>query len=309
MARQDDDGSDADEDEGWTDPSSPNQAASPSAHTGSNFPVGRGGSKALESVRSQLPPLDEGERLAKNYWCFVSFMFEPLEASQRRTERSRADECPAAGNRLLGGLLSASVHSRRRPWQQARLRLHYPRSWKPFRQERTLELQRDRQSLLPPLPDCSLRLPLPVSPRFLQRALLELTIGLASSNNTLAAAQTLQITSNFLFNRHDLQDSGETYFPLLGMAMRMIVTMGLHRDPSKWGMTGEEADRRRLLFHELLTLDRFQSLVTGRPYMLSPEHFDTEMATNACPYQTWKWKIGLYIVRRSLARRTLGMLG
>ena len=70
-------------------------------------------------------------------------------------------------------------------------------------------------------------------------------------------------SSNFLFNRHDLQDSGETYFPLLGMAMRMIVTMGLHRDASKWGMTGEEADRRRLLFHELLTLDRFQSLVTG----------------------------------------------
>lgn len=156
------------------------------------------------------------------------------------------------------------------------------------------------------------------------------------SNNTMAGAQTLQLMANFLFNTHNLQEGGETFFPILGarfsfnfgfgqlgltrvlvagMAMRMLVTMGLHRDGTKWGLTGPELDRRRLVFYELsvpsllqgknielialrysMSLERMQAFISGRPYIMNPNHFDTQMPSNAAPYQIWKWKLGIFLV-------------
>lgn len=71
--------------------------------------------------------------------------------------------------------------------------------------------------------------------------------------------------------------------------------MGLHRDGSKWGLPDEEVDRRRWVFFELVTLDRMQAFISGRPYMISPQHCDTQMPTDAEPYHTEKWKLGNFI--------------
>ena len=87
-------------------------------------------------------------------------------------------------------------------------------------------------------------------------------------------------------NQHKPQEFGETFFNLLGIAVKQVVTMGLHRDPSSWGLEEEEANRRRLIFWEvfsvslihcqcqseggtdlafLIQLDRLQALLSGRP--------------------------------------------
>ena len=36
--------------------------------------------------------------------------------------------------------------------------------------------------------------------------------------------------------------------------MKQVVTMGLHRDPSSWGLEEEEANRRRLIFWEVFSV-------------------------------------------------------
>lgn len=90
------------------------------------------------------------------------------------------------------------------------------------------------------------------------------------SSATIASAQTLQISGNFLFNQtHRLKENGEQFYPLLGIGIRQLFSMGLHRDPSNWGITGVELERRRLLFYELMTLDRLQAFISGRPCKLT----------------------------------------
>jgi len=36
--------------------------------------------------------------------------------------------------------------------------------------------------------------------------------------------------------------------------VKQVVTMGLHRDPSSWGLEEEEANRRRLIFWEVFSV-------------------------------------------------------
>lgn len=42
----------------------------------------------------------------------------------------------------------------------------------------------------------------------------------------------------------------------MGIAVKQVFTMGLHRDPSSWGLEEEEANRRRLIFWEVFSVSR-----------------------------------------------------
>ncbi|MBW0507683.1 hypothetical protein O181_047398 [Austropuccinia psidii MF-1] len=93
------------------------------------------------------------------------------------------------------------------------------------------------------------------------------------SNPTLAAVQAIHVMGLYLLNSRP--DATEMYWPVLGTAMRLCQSMGLHRDGSNWGLELTELDVRRRTFHELLSLDRMQSLLLGRPYAISDKHHDT----------------------------------
>lgn len=55
------------------------------------------------------------------------------------------------------------------------------------------------------------------------------------SSATIASAQALQISGEFMFNStHRVEENGEKFFPLLGIAIRQLVAMGLHRDGACW---------------------------------------------------------------------------
>ncbi|GAA5825441.1 hypothetical protein JCM11251_006984 [Rhodosporidiobolus azoricus] len=93
----------------------------------------------------------------------------------------------------------------------------------------------------------------------------------------IAVIQALHLTGNVLLTRPKWRESGENFFPLFGIAVRGAQTMGLHRDPSAWGLDEAEVHRRRLAFWELLSLDRLQAFLSGRPYAIHAAHFDTQM--------------------------------
>lgn len=133
--------------------------------------------------------------------------------------------------------------------------------------------------------------------QYFQLTLATLSASRYLSHNTLCGVQTLQLCANYLLNTHDLQEGGETLWPLLGQGIKQLVSMGLHRDGSKWGLEETELRRRRTVFYEFITLERMQSFVSGRPYMMAPNHFDTEMPPDAEPYNIGKWTLGNFIVR------------
>ncbi|PLW13125.1 hypothetical protein PCANC_16228 [Puccinia coronata f. sp. avenae] len=123
-------------------------------------------------------------------------------------------------------------------------------------------------------------------------------------NPSLAIVQTIHMMGTYIMNSR--ADGAETFWPVLGTAMRLCQSMGLHRDGSNWGLHSSELESRRRTFHEILSLDRSQSLVLGRPYAISDKHFDTSTPrdiehprsheTNV-DFHIAKWRFSSYIGR------------
>ncbi|TIA79246.1 hypothetical protein E3P89_03431 [Wallemia ichthyophaga] len=92
---------------------------------------------------------------------------------------------------------------------------------------------------------------------------------------SLATAQTLHLMGSYLLNRNRLSGA-DSYWPLLGVQMRIIQAMGLHRDGARWGFDQRQLNERRRTFWESHTIDVFQSICFGRPYSTHARHIDCE---------------------------------
>ncbi|GAA5999855.1 hypothetical protein JCM10207_005938 [Rhodosporidiobolus poonsookiae] len=213
----------------------------------------------LERLRAFLPPEDEARRLSRNYWRYLSFQFTPVEEDVYWTDYfpSAFAPSPPSGPSLACVFIVLALGTLFDPLQPATPNQHAHHFF------------------------------------LLSQAVLSASRFL--SNSTLPAIQTLQLSANFLLNSHDFQEGGETLWPLLGVGMKMLAAQGLHRDGESFGLSGAELNRRRRVFYELITLERFQAFISGRPYTFSNAHFDTRMPEDADAYQTAKWKIGLLI--------------
>ncbi|KAK4700144.1 hypothetical protein P7C70_g6107, partial [Phenoliferia sp. Uapishka_3] len=217
-------------------------------------------SHEIEALRAMLPRREEGHRLADNYFETCIFASEPIQESQFFDEYLPHAYTPydEQGSQLACVFLVLAVgllFDRKAP--------------------ATFNSQAHHYFLL-------------------SQACLAASRFLSSA--TIASAQALHLSGEYLFNStHRVEENGEKYFPLLGIAIRQLVAMGLHRDGTLWGLSGVELDRRRLLFYELMSLDRHQAFMSGRPYMIQQAHFDTKMPANASEYQIWKWKLGIFL--------------
>ncbi|EFP91946.2 uncharacterized protein PGTG_18397 [Puccinia graminis f. sp. tritici CRL 75-36-700-3] len=123
---------------------------------------------------------------------------------------------------------------------------------------------------------------------------------------SLAIVQAIHAMGTYVMNSR--ADGAETFWPVLGTAMRLCQSMGLHRDGSNWGLQSSELESRRRTFHEILSMDRLQSLVLGRPYAISDKHFDTsiprfdlnqptESHEPNVDFHVAKWRFSSYIGR------------
>jgi hypothetical protein len=70
---------------------------------------------------------------------------------------------------------------------------------------------------------------------------------------------------------------GEVTWALRGELISTAMSMGLHRDPSQWAMLPEIAERRRWLWWHVLSFERWQAFLLGRPLSVANHHFDTEL--------------------------------
>ncbi|GAA5897932.1 hypothetical protein JCM8208_003195 [Rhodotorula glutinis] len=213
----------------------------------------------LERLRGYLPGEVEGRRLAENYWKYLSFQFTPLEEQVFYEDYLVAAYTPhdPHGAKLAAVFIILSLGSVFDP-------------------------------SAPATPNANAH-------QYFVLAHNTLAASRFLANSTLAGVQTLQLSANFLLNSHDFHQGAETFWPILGMASRMLVTQGLHRDGSSFGLTGVELNRRRRVFYELITLERMQAFISGRPYTFQAAHFDTKMPDNADGYQRQKWRIGTLI--------------
>ncbi|KAH7914632.1 fungal-specific transcription factor domain-containing protein [Hygrophoropsis aurantiaca] len=110
---------------------------------------------------------------------------------------------------------------------------------------------------------------------------------------TIHAVQTLFLMTFYYFmsDRHG-SNSGARW-AIMGMAIKVAQSIGLHRDSGRWGVDSKETLRRRELFWELYTYDSWQCLTFGRPPSFYLAHVDCKLpyATDApdeFAFHSWK---------------------
>ncbi|KAH8825489.1 fungal-specific transcription factor domain-containing protein [Flagelloscypha sp. PMI_526] len=64
---------------------------------------------------------------------------------------------------------------------------------------------------------------------------------------------------------------------ILSLACKISQGLGLHRDPSHWNLDKITVDRRRWLYWELVSMEIFHCLGSGRPLSNRPSFVDTEL--------------------------------
>ncbi|KAJ7672858.1 fungal-specific transcription factor domain-containing protein [Mycena rosella] len=62
-----------------------------------------------------------------------------------------------------------------------------------------------------------------------------------------------------------------------GEIVTIGTAMGLHRDPGKWKMHRDVAERRRWAWWHIVLLERWQAFMFGRPITIASHHFDTQL--------------------------------
>ncbi|KAF8630741.1 hypothetical protein AX17_005336 [Amanita inopinata Kibby_2008] len=110
---------------------------------------------------------------------------------------------------------------------------------------------------------------------------------------TVAAVQALFLMAFYLFlsDRHGTRTGAR--WTIMGIAVKVGQSIGLHRDSGRWKIDPAETQRRRELFWELFTYDSWQCLTFGRPPSFALPHVDCKMPygndfTDEQTFHAWK---------------------
>jgi len=95
----------------------------------------------------------------------------------------------------------------------------------------------------------------------------------------------------FLADRHGTVSGAR--WAIMGIAVKLGQSIGLHRDCGRWKVDHAEAQRRRELFWELFTYDSWQCLTFGRPPAFALPHVDCKMpftndTSDEQAFHSWK---------------------
>ncbi|KAG2159053.1 fungal-specific transcription factor domain-containing protein [Suillus bovinus] len=91
---------------------------------------------------------------------------------------------------------------------------------------------------------------------------------------------TLELVECLLIRSHYLNLSktdSEEIWAIRAELVSMGLAMGLHRDPSRWRMNKELAERKRWAWWHIILLERWQAFMFGRPLAVASHHFDTQL--------------------------------
>lgn len=119
---------------------------------------------------------------------------------------------------------------------------------------------------------------------------------------SLDLLQTLFYMIWYLLIFSDKSQAVAQAWSIMGLAVKLTQSLGLHRDSNKGKVIPEESQRRRMLFWELLSLDARLALSLGRPPSICLEHVDCrrpsystpEMRTVGGSQSYHEWKHGFF---------------
>ncbi|KAF8633249.1 hypothetical protein AX15_001442 [Amanita polypyramis BW_CC] len=94
---------------------------------------------------------------------------------------------------------------------------------------------------------------------------------------TLMAVQALFLMTFYLFLADRNSTNNSARWTIMGIAVKIAQSIGLHRDSGRWKVDAVETQRRRELFWELFTYDSWQCLTFGRPPSFALPHVDCKM--------------------------------
>ncbi|RDB15834.1 putative transcriptional regulatory protein C1F7.11c [Hypsizygus marmoreus] len=94
---------------------------------------------------------------------------------------------------------------------------------------------------------------------------------------TINAVQALYLMTFYLFlaDRHGTVSGAR--WAIMGIAVKVGQSIGLHRDSGRWKIDAVETQQRRELFWELFTYDSWQCLTFGRPPSFALPHVDCKL--------------------------------
>ncbi|KAG6897388.1 hypothetical protein C0992_002051 [Termitomyces sp. T32_za158] len=110
---------------------------------------------------------------------------------------------------------------------------------------------------------------------------------------TIQAVQALFLMSFYMFLADRHGNSSGARWAIMGVAIKLGQSIGLHRDSGRWKVESLETQHRRELFWELFTYDSWQCLTFGRPPSFSLAHVDSKLPFIDNPsddksYYAWK---------------------
>ncbi|KAG6866009.1 hypothetical protein C0991_009681 [Blastosporella zonata] len=85
-----------------------------------------------------------------------------------------------------------------------------------------------------------------------------------------------------LFQTLSKNDTEEIWH-IRGELVTIAMAMGLHRDPGKWRMHRDVAERRRWAWWHIVLMERWQAFLFGRPLTIASHHFDTQLPSYCDP--------------------------
>ncbi|KAJ3822421.1 fungal-specific transcription factor domain-containing protein [Lentinula raphanica] len=99
-------------------------------------------------------------------------------------------------------------------------------------------------------------------------------------------AYTLDLVELLLIRTHYLnmlKNDSEEIWHIRGELVTIGTAMGLHRDPGKWRMHRDLAERRRWAWWHIILLERWEAFMFGRPLAIASHHFDTSLPSYCDP--------------------------
>ncbi|KAJ3549525.1 hypothetical protein NMY22_g841 [Coprinellus aureogranulatus] len=99
-------------------------------------------------------------------------------------------------------------------------------------------------------------------------------------------AYSLELVELLLCRCHFLtlsKTDSEEIWHVRGELVTIGMAMGLHRDPGKWKMHRDLAERRRWAWWHIILLERWQAFMFGRPLAIASHHFDTQLPSYCDP--------------------------
>ncbi|EJT45626.1 hypothetical protein A1Q1_05775 [Trichosporon asahii var. asahii CBS 2479] len=143
----------------------------------------------------------------------------------------------------------------------------------------------------------SLELPLddPTGRHYFDMARQCLVNGRFLTHTTLIGVETVSMMARYCCYAA-MRRGWDLAWQLRGLAMRLIISMGLHRDGRTWKLSPHDLNDRRQVFWDAYSQDIFLSRCWDRPPTgIAADQYDTQFPDTCSPYELYRYKLAVLV--------------